>query len=190
MGAAGAVALALGFSPSELVEPVPAVADVAAAVSAACLPAEGDAPEYYRFPLVTTRRVPGTGNSAGTGEIRFPETPYGVALTPDGSYRYDFTATFERLKLPRDGVFVVWVTTPKLDRVKLAGRMTDAVEFSGQVEWNKFLLVITHEDAFDPDQARWEGPVVMRGMSRSGMMHTMAGHGPFEEEKCAAYGYE
>ncbi|MDE2875730.1 MAG: hypothetical protein OXU69_07275 [Gemmatimonadota bacterium] len=32
--------------------------------------------------------------------------------------------------------------------------------------------------------------VVIRGMSRSGMTHTMAGHGPFEEENCAAYGYE
>lgn len=27
-------------------------------------------------------------------------------------------------------------------------------------------------------------------MSRSGMMHTMAGHGPFEEDNCAAYGCE
>ena len=36
----------------------------------------------------------------------------------------------------------------------------------------------------------WTGPIVIRGMSRSGMMHTMAGHGPFEEENCAAYGYE
>jgi hypothetical protein len=29
----------------------------------------------------------------------------------------------------------------------------------------------------------------MRGMSRSGMMHTMAGHGPFQQENCARYGY-
>jgi len=36
----------------------------------------------------------------------------------------------------------------------------------------------------------WTGPVVMRGMSRSGLMHTMAGHGAFEQENCAAYGYD
>ena len=37
--------------------------------------------------------------------------------------------------------------------------------------------------------AMWTGPVVSRGMSRSGLMHTMAGHGPFETEPCAVYGY-
>jgi hypothetical protein len=29
----------------------------------------------------------------------------------------------------------------------------------------------------------------MRGMSRSGRMHTLAGHGPFEAEPCAKYGF-
>jgi len=26
-------------------------------------------------------------------------------------------------------------------------------------------------------------------VSRSGLMHTMAGHGAFQQENCAAYGY-
>lgn len=147
-------------------------------------------PEYYRFPMVSTKRVPGTGNAAGVGEVNFSQSPYGVALESDGSYRYEFTVRFERLGPARDGVYVVWTTTPELDRIALAGELTDPAGFSGQVAWNKFLVVVTLEPAFDPDATMWTGPIVIRGMSRSGMMHTMAGHGPFEEKNCAAYGYE
>ena len=159
-------------------------------------PAEvaGDAgacgPEYYQFPMVSTKRVPGTGNASGVGEVAFARSPYGVALGEDGSYRYDFTVRFERMAPARDGTYVVWTTTPELDRIALAGELTDPAGFSGQVAWNKFLVVVTLEPAFDPDAAMWTGPIVIRGMSRSGMMHTMAGHGPFEEKNCAAYGYE
>lgn len=147
-------------------------------------------PEYYQFPMVSTRRVPGTGNATGVGEVAFAQSPFGVALAGDGSYDYDFTVRFERLRLPRSGTFVVWATTPELDQVVLAGELADPVSFSGKVAWNKFLVVVTLEPAFDPDATMWTGPIVIRGMSRSGMMHTMAGHGPFEEENCAAYGYE
>ena len=147
-------------------------------------------PEYYQFPLVSTGRVPGTGRATGLGEVTFPSSPYGVALATDGSYRYDFTVRFERLAPARTGTYVVWTTTPELDQVALAGELSDPAGFQGRVDWNKFLVVVTLEPAFDPTATIWSGPIVMRGMSRSGMMHTMAGHGAFEEEKCAAYGYE
>ena len=147
-------------------------------------------PEYYQFPLVSTGRVPGTGRAAGVAEVAFPSSPYGVALAEDGSYRYDFTLRLERLAPARVGAYVVWTTTPELDQVALAGPLSESGSFHGQVAWNKFLVVVTLEPAYDPAATTWSGPVVMRGMSRSGMMHTMAGHGAFEEEKCAAYGYE
>ena len=147
-------------------------------------------PEYYQFPMVSTKRVPGTGNATGVGEVAFAQSPFGVALAGDGSYDYDFTVRFERLRPPRSGTYVVWATTPELDQVVLAGELADPASFSGKVAWNKFLVVVTLEPAFDPDATMWTGPIVIRGMSRSGMMHTMAGHGPFEEENCAAYGYE
>lgn len=147
-------------------------------------------PEYYQFPMVSTKRVPGTGNASGVGEVNFAPSPYGVALESDGSYRYDFTIRFERLGPARGGTYVVWTTTPELDQIALAGELTNPAGFSGEVAWNKFLVVVTLEPAFDPGATMWTGPVVIRGMSRSGMMHTMAGHGPFEEKNCAAYGYE
>ncbi len=163
--------------------------------SPGCGPGPGAAaratgPDYYHFPMVSTRRVPGTGNATGFGEIVFTQSPFGISLTEDGSYLYDFTLRFERLKPARAGTYVVWTTTPELDRVVLAGELADPAAFSGKVAWNKFLVVVTLESAFDPDATTWTGPIVTRGMSRSGMMHTMAGHGPFETENCAAYGYE
>lgn len=139
---------------------------------------------------MTTGRVPGAGRASGVGEVTFPSSPFGVALAEDGSYRYDFTLRIERLAPARAGAYVVWTTTPELDQVALAGPLPDPARFEGHVAWNKFLVVVTLEPAFDPAATTWTGPVVMRGMSRSGMMHTMAGHGAFEEEKCAAYGYE
>ncbi len=49
--------------------------------------------------------------------------------------------------------------------------------------------MITLEAVDDPAAETWSGPVALRGMSRSGMMHTMVGHGAFQQENCAAYGY-
>ena len=57
------------------------------------------------------------------------------------------------------------------------------------MSWNKFIVLITLESSDDPAQRMWAGPIVFRGMSRSGMMHTMVGHGPLVQENCAAYGY-
>ena len=59
----------------------------------------------------------------------------------------------------------------------------------GSARWNKFLVVITLEPDDGGESGMWSGPVVFRGMSRSGMMHTMVGHGALQQENCAAYGY-
>ena len=53
----------------------------------------------------------------------------------------------------------------------------------------EILVVITLEAGDDPSAQRWSGPIAFRGMSRSGLMHTMAGHGALQQENCAAYGY-
>ena len=146
-------------------------------------------PEYYVFPLVSTRRVPGSGQAAGLGKLTFLPSPFGLALSPEGSYRYSIRLTVERLAAPAAGTYVVWVTTPDLDRIDVAGELDDGRSMDVEVDFNKFLVVITLESVYDPEAPVWSGPIVLRGMSRSGMMHTMAGHGPFEQENCAAFGY-
>jgi hypothetical protein len=182
-------ALALSAAPPTWVAPPSwgAVTRLAAVLPVCSV--EPEPPAYYSFPLVTTRRVPGTGQATGTAHVTFAPSPFGVALTRDGSYELDLSLSMQRLPEPTEGAFVVWLTTPTLDRIERAGVLTPGKPFEARVAWNKFLVVVTLES--DPDTAEdvWSGPIVLRGLSRSGLMHTMAGHGPFEKENCAQYGY-
>ncbi len=155
---------------------------------AACSAAPG--PEYYAFELFTTRNVPGTGLSEARAELELAsDSPFSVALGPDGSYVYDVRISVDRMKAPRSGHLVAWVTTPEIDRVERIGTLDGNMRVSGTVGWNQFLVVITWEAEDDPDADMWSGPVAFRGMSRSGMLHTMVGHGALQQENCAAYGY-
>lgn len=149
-----------------------------------------DGPPYYAFELVTTKNIPGTGLATGTVEAAVSgSSPFAVQLTADGSYAYDLHVALDRMRAPREGRLVAWVTTPDLDVVERIGTLDEHLQASGRVAWNKYIVVITLEAADDPSQEIWSGPVVMRGMSRSGMMHTMVGHGALQQENCAAYGY-
>ena len=153
-----------------------------------CTPDEG--PAYYALELLTTRNIPGTGVARATAEVSLPSaSPFSVALTTDGSYAYDVSVSLERMRAPRQGRLVAWVTTRELDHVERIGALDDSLRASSSVSWNKFIVLVTLESSDDPNQEMWAGPVVFRGMSRSGMMHTMVGHGALAQENCAAYGY-
>ena len=143
---------------------------------------------YYGIDMVPTKRVPGTGAGVGIGVVTFSKSPYGVSVTPDGTYVVDVQLVLDRIKQPKRGVLIAWATKDDLTEVKRLGTLDASLRASGQVSWNKFLLVVTLEPSAEPTDI-WSGPVVMRGMSRSGLMHTLAGHGPFEKEPCAKYGF-
>lgn len=166
--------------PTPPTTPPTASACVAAAVS----------PDYYAIDLVTTRKIPGTGLARGKAEVTFATSPFGVALAPDGSYLYDVHVQLDRMKPLRSGTLVAWATTTRLDQTRKLGVLDENFRVSGRVSWNKFILVISLEDGDAPDAARWSGPVAFRGLSRSGRMHTMAGHGPFQQENCASFGFD
>ena len=51
-----------------------------------------------------------------------------------------------------------------------------------EITFNKFLVFVTQED--DAAVERWQGRILLRGISPSGRMHSMAGHGPFATEAC------
>lgn len=149
-----------------------------------------DGPPYYAFELVTTKNIPGTGLAIGTVEASVSATsPFSVQLTADGSYEYDLHIALDRMRAPREGHLVAWVTTPDIDQIVRMSALDEHLQATGQVDWNKYIVVITLEPSDDPDQKMWTGPIVMRGMSRSGMMHTMVGHGALQQENCAAFGY-
>ncbi len=155
----------------------------------ACVARTG--PDYYAIDLVGTRNVPGMGLASGRADVQLsPSSPFSIAMAEDGSYRYEISVSLERMRAPRTGVLVAWVTTREVDDVQRIGMLDSDLRVTGSTSWNKFLVVVTLEPTDDPSAERWSGPVAFRGMSRSGMMHTMAGHGPFQQENCAAYGYD
>ena len=143
---------------------------------------------YYEIALVTTKRIAGTGLAKGTAQVNFAASPFGVSVSPEGSYIYDLKLQVERLKPSKKGIYTAWVSTPNLDEIERLGVFDDSFALSARVEWNKFLVIITLEPSAEATDT-WQGPVILRGISRSGLMHTLAGHGPFELEPCATYGF-
>ena len=146
-------------------------------------------PDYYEIDLVTTRKVSGARLAKGKGEVTYASSPFGISVSEEGSYLVNIDVSMSNIRLDEDKALVAWVTTPQLDEIISLGALDEDLKVSGQTDFNKFLLVITLEPAGQEPGAMWTGPVVSRGMSRSGLMHTMAGHGPFETEPCAVYGY-
>ena len=151
--------------------------------------ADAASADYYEIELVTTRKVSGARLAKGVGEVTYVQSPFGISVSEEGSFLVNIDVSMSSIRLANDKQLVAWVTTPQLDEIRSLGALDDNLKVSGQTDFNKFLLVITLEPAGKEPGAIWTGPVVSRGMSRSGLMHTMAGHGPFETEPCAVYGY-
>ena len=147
-------------------------------------------PEYYAIPLTTTKNIPGTGLARGKAELSVPSSsPFPVALGADGHYVYELRVSLERMRAPSSGRLVAWVTTSELDRVARLSALDDNLIATGPVSWNKFIVVVTLEPEDNPSAETWTGPIVFRGMSRSGAMHTMLGHGALQQENCTSYGF-
>lgn len=192
--AAALVGFAVLFAAPTEGAPAPGV-DETAGASGAPFCAEPSPPDYYAFEMVTTKNVPGTARLAGRAEVTYVRgSPFGVSVSADGSYAYDVHLALDHLPdAPVGSAWAVWLTSSDLSEISYAGTLESGTAFVGRVSWNKFLAIVTLESAealeVEGGPRRWQGPVVTRGMSRSGMMHTMAGHGPFQQENCAAFGY-
>lgn len=146
--------------------------------------------EYYTIDLVTTKNIPGTGQATGKAVMKFNPNPFGISIAKDGSYQHRLDIQLKKVNKPKEGTFVAWVTTPSLDKVKLIGALDKDLKISGTVDWNKYIVVITlEEEVPGKNTDMWSGSIAFRGLSRSGLMHTMAGHGPFAQEPCAKFGY-
>jgi hypothetical protein len=140
------------------------------------------APETVR--MRPTGQAPG---SRGTMVLMLPASPFGVTVDPEGHQTYDVRVEIAQLRR-RDGAHhVVWAATPELDRWVRLGVLGSENHVTGHVAWNKFLVFVSEEAT--PDVETWAGPILLTGLSPSGRMHTMAGHGPFEDVSCSDIGF-
>lgn len=179
VAAATAVLLAAAAAVPARAEPPEPAAAVAAACVAGPGPGGAASADPDRIRMTTTRRARGGG---GTMTLRLASSPYGVALSSDGSYRYHVEISVEDLPDPGSGANVAWVATPELDRHVKLGTLGTSGTVSGEVSWNKFLVFVTAEGSADVES--WSQRILLSALSPSGRMHTMAGHGPFSREPC------
>jgi hypothetical protein len=136
-------------------------------------------PEYYRILLRPTGPGP---QSSGEADLSYSDSPFGVAVTGDGRYAHDMKLVVRGLPDDPSVTYIVWVAPPNLSAVRKLGPIKNETEMKARLEWNKFLLFVSAEP--DPKVERWAGKILLTGISRSGLMHTFAGHGPFESALC------
>ena len=160
------------------------------AACTALLPDENpDPPVYYAVDLITTKKIRGARRATGTGNLTYVQSPFGVAISKSGNYVYDLSVELGNIDSKMAGQLVAWVASTDLSEIRKIGVLDDTYKAKGRVDFQKFLVVVTLEPEGAEVGDMWTGPVVLRGMSRSGLMHTKAGHGPFQVENCASYGY-
>lgn len=175
--AAGATAGAEGFTGAPSAPPPLHAFDAGAACP---LPRAARTPE--EVPLRPTAH--GTG-AEGRMWLRMSDSPYGVTVSSDGRYVLHVSVEVTRIRRRPGAAYVVWAATPELDRVVRLGALGEEGRVSGEVSFNKFLVFVSEEEA--PGVETWSGPILLTGLSPSGRMHTMAGHGPFEGVDCSLY---
>ena len=137
-------------------------------------------PEVVR--LSGTQSAPG---SRGSMVLTQPGSPFEITVDADGFQTFDIEIQVDQLRRRNGAVYVVWAAKPELDEYVQLGTLPEDNRLVGQVAWNQFLVFVSEEASADVE--RWQGPIVLTGMSPSGRLHTMAGHGPFEAMNCQLY---
>ncbi|MEE2638686.1 MAG: hypothetical protein VYE68_15800 [Acidobacteriota bacterium] len=121
-------------------------------------------PDLYCIELV---HAPDFPQASGHATLTTPASPFGTSVTVEGHHR--LTVTVNLAGLPDPGTlgafstYVAWVTTPQLRPIVNLGPVSNGRLSLGDVEFDKFLVLVTAEAA--PDGPAWEGRIVLRGVS-------------------------
>ncbi len=116
----------------------------------------------------------------GLAELVGAWSPFGLAVMRSGHLDQELRLVVD-LPPADDAVrYVAWVATPDLARIEALGTVTSGVPFAVPVHWNKIMIVVTREvGPPTADQARWSGPVMLIGRSRSALLENLMGHSIF-----------
>jgi hypothetical protein len=144
-------------------------------------------------PQVTTGILPGTrspyllaleppgGSSSACGQVALVPawSPFGIAVAETGQERYDLTLVTSTVPRPKgapaaDSLYVAWITTADLTQVRQIGVVHPGEPLHASVDWPTIMVVISLERSLD--KSRWQGPIVLRGLSHSGLMIPLFGH--------------
>jgi hypothetical protein len=129
----------------------------------------------YDIKLLNTPRTP---TAQGTARLVFAQSPFGVTVTADGRSSYEVQLSLTGLPEPASlgpyKTYVAWAATTDLSKWHRLGPVTNGNSTVGQIELNKFMLVITAEANATP--AAKKGPTVLHGISPSGWLQSLTTH--------------
>lgn len=134
------------------------------------------------IPLSGTQSAPG---GRGSMTLTQPGSPFGVTVDDGGFQTFDIEIQVDQLRRRRGAVYVAWAAKPELDEWVQLGTLGEDSRLTARVAWNQFLVFVSEEASANVE--RWQGPIMLTGLSPSGRLHTMAGHGPFEAMNCQLY---
>jgi hypothetical protein len=129
----------------------------------------------YDIKLLNTPKTP---TAQGTARLVFAPSPFGVTVTADGRSSYDVQLSLTGLPDPSAlgsyKAYVAWAATTDLSKWHRLGTVTNGSSTVGQVELNKFMLVITAES--DSSVTEHKGPTALHGISPSGWLQSLITH--------------
>ncbi len=136
-------------------------------------------PGLYRIDLTPTVAEAGL---KGVAILSQPRSPFGLAMTPDGHFRFRVAVSANELPPPSTfgaGLtsYVVWVAQDNLDEVTKIGVLTPGKPTFGEFAYNKYIVIVTAESSSGGD--RWKGPIVLKGFSASSYLVNFSGHTMF-----------
>jgi hypothetical protein len=129
----------------------------------------------FDIPLRNTETAP---TAKGSGRLVYAASPFGVAVTQDGVASYDVRLDLSGLPEPASlgsySAYVAWAATSNLSKWHRLGTVRNGTTTVGQIELNKFLLVITAEA--DSNATARAGPTVLHGPSPSTWLQSFLNH--------------
>jgi hypothetical protein len=125
--------------------------------------------------------------ASGVAVLTRSPSPFGMSLTPDGHLRYD--VHLHVTGLPADPhvydgatAYVAWATVPDLSLARRLGPVAADGSSSGEVDWNKFIVLVTAEKPVAQPVAKpaaephWSGTILLKGVSPSTWMQRYGSH--------------
>ena len=157
---------------TQAVEPVPGVESLSRTSPSPVDTLKGA--DYFAVDLQPLRTAPNRAH--GRAAVWFSDSPFTVAVTPEGFYTWEFALRVQNLPRRPNATYVAWLAAPDLDPLHKLGIVEEDQELTGRVDFdNQFILFVTAEE--DADVERPKGMIMLRGISRSGYLDSMFAHG-------------
>jgi len=129
----------------------------------------------FDIELLNTPKAPA---AQGHARLLYAPSPFGVAVTVDGRAIYDVRVDASGLPDPTTlgafSTYVAWAASTDLAEWHRLGAVKNGTSVVGQIELNKFLLVITAEA--NSTSRTHSGPTVLHGTSPSGWLQSFLSH--------------